>query len=176
MYGAGTRNRAVYYTRVACTLLWVLLLVGLPLSAQQTGVIRAYPAIYDLSRLADGEREMLLSGDVLLKEGQSVRISEPAAGPSGLHGIVLDLEIRRSDQAPRRLSVSLVGEIVERTGERRLELDDRGGFIAGPETQRIGLESHHWLSLDDPSPVEVAHQVGDVSYLFTLMLQDEAYR
>ncbi|MCC5859646.1 MAG: hypothetical protein JJT90_15920 [Ectothiorhodospiraceae bacterium] len=157
-------------------LLWVLLAVCLPSAAQQTEVVRAYPAVYDLSRLADGQREMLVSGDVLLMEGDAVRVAEPSAGPAGNHRITLDLGVQRSEQAPRRLAVSLVGEIVVLTGERRMELDDRDGFIAGPETQRISFESQNWLSLDDPSPLEAVHQQGDVSYVFTLMLQDVAYR
>lgn len=172
----GQRSRMAGYPMITSIVFWMLLFFCLPLAAQQAEVIRAYPAVYDLNRASDGQRQVLASGDVLLKEGRPVRITEPSAGAAGRHGVTLDLTARRSEEAPQRLALSITGEIVVRGEERRMELDDENGFISGAETQRITFENHSWLSLDDPSPVEITHEEGGISYVFTLMLQDAAFR
>ncbi len=177
LHGQGGVRRVVRYGLRCAVMLCLLMIACLPLAAQQGEVIRAYPAVYDLKRIADGQGQVLAVGDVLLKEGRSVRISGPASGAAGHHGVTLDLVARRSEQTPQRLAVSVTGDIVVRTvDERRMELDDREGFIAGYETHRITFENHGWLSLDDPSPVQLTQEVDGVAYVFTLMLQAPAFR
>lgn len=151
--------------RIATLLLFLLLPATLP--AQQ--FVTAYPAFYEVVAIKDGSRSVLASGDLILKEGHTERVTATDASAGRVD---LQITVRRAENASPRLDVESQVEVALSRGSERVEVADRPeSFIQGPRVNRVSFSDRTWMPLRDPTPIEVSHQADDTRYLLTLMFE-----
>ncbi|MCC5812266.1 MAG: hypothetical protein JJU06_18050 [Ectothiorhodospiraceae bacterium] len=152
--------------RTLSLLLFLLLPVSLP--AQQ--FVHAHPVFYEVISIKEGQRNVLASGDMLLREGHTERVTA-AAGQSR---VGLQITVRRSDNASPRLEVESQIEVAESRGSQRVEVADKpDSFIQGPQVNRVRFSDRTWMPMRDPTPLEVIHDSEDGRYVFTLMFEPQ---
>jgi hypothetical protein len=161
-------------------LLWLALLALAGQAAADDDVFRAYPASYELVRLAPGGEQVLASGRVLLREGQTIAVAEHAGGAeiTEVHaggggsaaGLRFTLERPDSDGSMARLILISEVDLVVQTGTRRYEIPGSpGSFIQGPATEDVSFRNRSWRRAGDPTPVVVPFRQQGDRYRLTVL-------
>ncbi|MCP1675327.1 hypothetical protein J2T57_002475 [Natronocella acetinitrilica] len=159
-------------------LVFALLLMSLPAAGNQ--FIQAYPAIYELARVDDSGREVLASGELLLRDGIPERVESggdvgamrPAGVPAEQPRVALHVMARRDRSGAARLDLESRVDIAVPRGSHRSEVAEReGSFIQGLQVTRVQFRSRTWQPLNDPTPIEVVHEEGGAQYVLTIMFR-----
>ncbi|RFA32854.1 hypothetical protein CAL65_18845 [Alkalilimnicola ehrlichii] len=157
-----------------------LALLVLPASVAAE-VVRAYPAAYEVIRYVNEQREVLVSGEVLLQRGRTVRVEQhsPVDTDADIQAARVNLSFttRPEEGDTGRVWIDSAVELALNKGMRRIGLDNGGNnFIAGENVVRIRFDSSSLQSIGNPAPIEVDHRADGARYQLTLMFVDDGAR
>lgn len=157
-----------------------VILLALPVLAPANPVVQAYPAVYELVRIKDGQRDVLDGGDLLLRDGYTERVRSggdvaamrPAGDAADQPRVALDITARRARDATGRLDLESRVEVVIPRGRHRSEIaDSASSYIQGPQVTRVRFDSRTWQAVNDPTPIEVIHDEDGARYVLTILFQ-----
>lgn len=161
---------------------WFLL--GLALLAmsplQSADVKKAYPASYELARLADGDRvaEVLAGGEALLLASETVTVRGEGPGDGSGATIRFRLEMESAESGAERGKLILHSrvELARVSGRTRLQAPDSPeSYIEGPNVQHTTHAAESWRRLGDPTPIVVPFTRDGQRYRLTVII-DPVYR
>ncbi|MBA1145713.1 hypothetical protein H0Z60_01450 [Ectothiorhodospiraceae bacterium WFHF3C12] len=142
---------------------------------QAADVKKAYPASFELARVADGDRvlEVLASGEALLLAGETVTVEGDGRGDGSGATIRFLLEMEPPEAGAERGKLILHSrvELARVSGRTRLQAPDSpDSYIEGPNVRRTTHTAESWRRMGDPTPIVVPFTRDGQRYRLTVII------
>lgn len=158
----------------------MLFLLALPLSLSAGQFLQAYPAVYELVRIAEGDRQVLAGGELTLLDGRTERVHaggdvtgmRPAGVSPTEPRVAMRITATRMADEGDRLDLESEVNIAIPGSSRRSEVpEESGSYIQGPQVNRVSFRNRTWQPVNDPTPVEVVHEEAGARYVLTILFR-----
>ena len=157
---------------------FVLALLCLPAALTAGQFVQAYPAVYELVRFVDGDRQVLAGGELLLLDGRTERVRSggdvSAQRPADATGprVAMQVTARKDEARGGRLDLVSDVDIAIPRGSQPSEVEAQdGSYIQGHQVHRVSFSNRTWQPVNDPTPIEVEHDEDGTRYVLTIMFQ-----
>lgn len=149
--------------------------------AATAATFRAYPATYELVRVTDSGDQVLASGRVLLREGQTVAVAartgaadltevDVSADPMAEANLRFTLLRPEGGSGTPRLVLISEVDLAVHTGVKRYEVPGSPeSFVQGPRTDSLSFRNRSWRRLGDPTPIVVPFEQQGDRYRLTVL-------